>query len=124
MSLQPFLNSSNMHQAIKETVAKYGLTMAGFLEDAAAEKLAKHSEYGEKVLRKLGLLIEDAKVKAFETERKDAYWEAFDDDKLKRQIEAGFLWTKYFDWESATDGVLREETDDEMWERLKKFDLA
>lgn len=113
-----------MHQTIKETVAKYGLTMAGFLEDAAAEKLAKHSEYGEKVLAKLGLLIEDAKAKAFDKERKDVYWEAFDDDKLKRQIDASFLWAKHFDWEAATDGVIREQTEDEMWERLKKFDLV
>lgn len=124
MNFSALLSQRKSHELIKEITQKYGLTLTDFLEEAAAEKLARQSELGEKILAKLGLLIEDAKAKAFEEERKHPYWEDFDDDKLKRQIEAGFLWAKHFDWEAATDGVIREQTEDEMWERLKKFDLV
>lgn len=123
MNFSALLTQRQSHELIKEITQKYGLTLTDFLEEAAAEKLARQSELGFKILTKLGLLIEDAKAKAFEAERKHPYWEAFDDDTLKRQIEAAFLWANYFDWETATNGTIKEQTDDELAERLKKFGL-
>jgi len=124
MSLSAFIYSRPSHDVIKREIAKFGYSMTDFLEEAAAEKLARCSRFGELTLCKLAKLIEDAKAKAFDVERKSVFWETFDDDKLKRQIEAAYLWTQYFDWETANNGIVKEETDEEMLARLKKYNLT